>query len=108
MSYYNAFVSSDWIRRGISPSVLVVVCAFFSFSGFFFFFLNRGVCRFDFADREITPFYAAFMMFRVGWLKHQDKLTCGGIDVGLRHDTGRVPDHCSSGKLNIRKYCNPF
>lgn len=31
------------------------------FSGFFF-----RVCRFSFADREITPFYAASMMSRVG------------------------------------------
>lgn len=33
------------------------------FSGFFFFFFS--VCRFSFADREITPFYAASMMCRV-------------------------------------------
>lgn len=31
------------------------------FSGFFF-----SVCRFSFADREITPFYAASMVCRAG------------------------------------------
>lgn len=59
---------SDWIKRGISPSVPVGLC--FLFSGlvlcFVVFFLNHSICRFYFADREITPFYAAFMMFRVG------------------------------------------
>lgn len=38
MLYYNAFVSSDWIKRGISPSVPMLVCVFFLQD--FFFFLN--------------------------------------------------------------------
>lgn len=37
MLYYNAFVSSDWIKRGISPSVPMLVCVFFLQD---FFFLN--------------------------------------------------------------------
>lgn len=62
LSCYNAFVSSDWIERGISPSVPKLFCVFF----FQDIFLNHSVCRFFFADREIAPFYAAFMMARVG------------------------------------------
>lgn len=38
----------------------------FVFSFFQDVFLNHSVCRFFFADREIAPFYAAFMMARVG------------------------------------------
>lgn len=38
----------------------------FVFSFFQDIFLNHSVCRFFFADREIAPFYAAFMMARVG------------------------------------------